>query len=224
VSTADPTPKAPVGLDNVAYWETFWANAHPDIQGPTTFAQDCMRHLRAGERLFELGCGNGRDALFFAASGLHVIASDRCGVAIARLSLMARVLAQPPTCIVADMGALGDEHAQALDAVYSRFTLHAVSRATASRALAWAARSLQPGGRFFIEVRSVLGSLYGVGEPVERDAFLYNDHYRRFVRKDELCDELAGLGLALTEVVESAGIAVYKDDDPVVIRVVATRD
>ena len=48
------------------------------------------------------------------------------------------------------------------------------------------ARALKPGGKFFIEVRSVHDPLYGKGEALERNAFFYDNHYRRFLVLDEL--------------------------------------
>jgi hypothetical protein len=56
----------------------------------------------------------------------------------------------------------------------------------------------------------------------ERDAWI-NTHYRRFIRKDELLKELEGLGFTIDYVLEKDGIAVYKDDNPVVIRVHAKK-
>jgi hypothetical protein len=52
-----------------------------------------------------------------------------------------------------------------LKVVYSRFSLHAVNAATADHLLRWSHENLADGGLLFIETRSVLSSLYGVGDP-----------------------------------------------------------
>ena len=52
--------------------------------------------------------------------------------------------------------------------VYSRFSLHAVNRPTADAMLRWAHQRLRVGGLLFIETRSVLSNLYGVGLPGEK--------------------------------------------------------
>lgn len=224
---AQCSPARLAPLDDSKYWNRFYAAAHHDIETPSTFAQLVAGRVSTGAVLFELGCGNGRDALFFATQEMQVIACDTAAVAIETLSARPDLerFTHRPRFFVGDMAELGDLHRGELDAVYSRFTLHAVSRADASAALAWASRSLRPGGRLFIEVRSVLSSLYGKGEPVtdDRDSFIHGGHRRRFVRKDELLAELGGLGFVARDVVESAGLAIYKDDDPVVIRVDAER-
>jgi hypothetical protein len=118
---------------------------------------------------------------------------------------------------------LDDRHAGDLDAVYMRFVLHAVTQEVASAGLRWASRNLRPGGRLFAEARSVRGSLYGKGRPAGRDAFIQDGHYRRFIRADELRDEIVGTGFRVGEMVEARGLAVRDGDDPVVIRAFATR-
>lgn len=47
-------------------------------------------------------------------------------------------------------------------------------------------RAIKPGGKFFIEVRGVHDPLYGRGQPQEKNAFFYNNHYRRFIVMEEL--------------------------------------
>ena len=64
--------------------------------------------------------------------------------------------------------------------------------------------------------------LYGVGIPAGKDAFI-NGHYRRFIRMEELVLELQGLGFTIEDAIEMDGVAVYKDDNPVVVRVVARK-
>jgi SAM-dependent methyltransferase len=214
--------------DEDAYWNAFYTGRHPDIENPSTFARHVLPRLQAGETLFELGCGNGRDALFFAAQGQQVIACDRSAVAIRQLAERPDLerFHHRPRFLQADFAELArvyDGTQPPLDTVYSRFTLHAIPEEIQHAALAWAGAHLRAGGQLLVEVRSVNGSLYGKGEPAGRDAYIHDGHYRRFLRLDELTAELEGLGLDIVDATESAGVAVYKDDDPVVIRLAARK-
>lgn len=56
----------------------------------------------------------------------------------------------------------------------------------------------------------------------ERDAWIYT-HYRRFIRKDELIRELENIGFEINYCVESDNLSIYKDDNPVVIRIHAKK-
>jgi len=207
-----------------SYWDAFYRAAHPDIETPSTFAVWCLPLLAPESRLIEFGCGNGRDAIFFAHRSQRVIACDQSEIAIETLSAR-----EYPGCpfrpmfLACDFSRLADGQFDAVDVVYSRFTLHAVTKGEATAALAWAWRNIRSGGLLVVEVRSVNGDLYGKGEPRERDAFVYNGHYRRFVRIEELTAELRDLGFTIEQAIESAGLAVHKDDDPVLIRIAARR-
>lgn len=225
MSLGAPWHKAGVSTSDDAYWNRFYSHRQVEIEAPSSFAQHVIGQIRAGARLFELGCGNGRDALYFASRGLQVVACDRSQVAVETLRERPELAAFPhrPEFLQADFMDLPERYkGPPHDIVYSRFTLHAVPAPVQSAALSWAKTALAPGGTLFIEARSVKGSLYGKGEPVERDAFLHDGHYRRFLRLDELLGELSSLGFSIAQAVEQAGVAVYRDDDPVVLRVTAT--
>jgi ubiquinone/menaquinone biosynthesis C-methylase UbiE len=204
------------------YWDAFYRAAHPDIETPSTFAEWCLPLLAPESRLIEFGCGNGRDAIYFAHQTQRVIACDQSEIAIESLSAREYPgCLSRPTFVVCDFSRLAEGQFGAVDVVYSRFTLHAVTQSEATSALAWAWRNIRAGGLLVVEVRSVNGDLYGKGEMRERDAFVYNGHYRRFVRIEELTAELRGLGFTIEQAFESAGLAIHKDDDPVLIRIAA---
>ena len=48
-------------------------------------------------------------------------------------------------------------------------------------------------------------------------------HYRRFIDFNELKSRLIDAGFEIEESLESNGLAIYKDDDPVVIRIIAKK-
>ena len=208
-----------------SYWDRFYRKDHPDIGAASTFARCCMSLLPVSSSIFEIGCGNGRDAVFMARNGLRVLASDASTIAIDRLREQTWALEPNHVLrlIATPVERLEDRHAGTLDAVYMRFFLHAVEAPVASSALNWAFRNLRPGGRLFAEARSVLGSLYGKGRPAGRDAFIHDDHYRRFIRTPELEAEIVEIGFRVDEIVEADGLAVHGSDNPVVVRVFATR-
>ncbi len=225
VAAQEATRYGARAMTDRSYWDSFYSDVHPDIEKPSSLAMWCLPMLAANCRLVEFGCGNGRDALFFAHHGIQVIACDQSTVAIESLNVRQaeRDKGDNPRFVACDFTNLAHAQFDTLDAVYSRFTLHAITAAEASSALAWATTSLRPNGLVLIEVRSVNGDLYGKGEPREKDAFVYDGHYRRFVRMQELKLELEGLGFTIEQAIESAGLSVFKDDDPVVIRMVARR-
>ena len=88
---------------------------------------------------------------------------------------------------------------------------------------------LEPGvGLFCIEARSIHDPLCGQGKEVGRNAYIGSSphsppHYRRFIILKELLDQLDALDFEVLFSGEKNGWAVYNNEDPVVIRVVARR-
>jgi len=206
------------------YWNEFYKKAAVPTNC-STFAASVLKLIHPNEPLFELGCGNGRDAFYFAEHGIPVVASDLAQDEMDELNKKSKN--QNPQFVPADFTALPSPYfndGRRFATVYSRFTLHAVREEGASSALKWAWENLQDGGILLIEVRSIKDKLCGQGTKVEgeRDAWITN-HYRRFIRKDELLNELQGLGFSIEYCLEQDGISVWKDDDPVVIRVHARK-
>lgn len=200
-----------------AYWVDFYKKGEVPTEC-SSFAASILSMLSKDDILFELGCGNGRDAFFFARNGIKVWA---CDIAETVLNLKKDDNNRNPEFICADFTKLKTPFRDTLfGAVYSRFTLHSVPVDGASRTLLWAFANLKPGGVCFIEVRSVKDPMYGKGTKVEgeRDAYI-NTHYRRFLRKDELVAEMEQIGFQVESVVEADNLAVYKNDNPVVIRI-----
>jgi SAM-dependent methyltransferase len=109
-----------------------------------------------------------------------------------------------------------------VDAVYSRFTLHSVDAEAEARVLDVAWRLLGPGGQLLLEARTVNDPLYGKGTEVGRHEFI-TDHYRRHIDAQELLTSVLERGFLLHFFHESDGLAVYQDEDPVVVRMALLR-
>ncbi|MGH8232711.1 MAG: adenylyl-sulfate kinase [Rhodanobacteraceae bacterium] len=200
------------------YWTQFYRNY--DKQPPSPFAIACAPRFQASASLLELGCGNGRDATFFAQRGLHVTALDRSTAAIE--SCISGPFGAIAEFLCIDAANVDSLAPRRFDVVYSRFSLHAMTREEEKAALASSCDLLLAGGLLCIECRSINDALAREGEvisPTER----ISGHYRRFIVLQELIDQIEALGLDVIERVESRGLAVYGNEDPVVIRVIARK-
>jgi SAM-dependent methyltransferase len=201
-----------------SHWASFYRR-HTAVTAPSPFAQDCLGKLKPAQRLLEIGCGNGRDAMFFAANGFEVTAIDKSQAAIDAGRERDDRGVEYICCDVVDVA---DRVSGKFGVVYSRFSLHAMTRAEEERAIAAAHDLLTPGGMFCIECRSINDPLARAGDVLSPDERIAG-HYRRFIVLAELLDKLRGQGFGILEQVESKGLAVFGDEDPVVIRVLAEK-
>jgi bifunctional enzyme CysN/CysC len=206
-------------LGRAAYWHGFYSTTTGVLE-PSNFAQSIADRMAQGSRLLEVGCGNGRDAVFFGLRGCDVTAID---VSASAIALCRTAHDGAPVEFI--HGALPELVARikpGLHAVYSRFCLHAMTRAEEHAMLQGAAQLLKPGGMLFVECRSINDPLARQGEvisPTER----IHGHYRRFIVLDELVDSVEAAGFGVRERIESRGLAPFGDEDPVVIRLVAQK-
>ena len=70
-------------------------------------------------------------------------------------------------------------------------------------------QGLRPNGKLFIEVRGVNDPLFGKGKQVERNAYFYDNHYRRFIVLDELVESLEQRGFRVEYAQDRTGFAPY---------------
>jgi hypothetical protein len=227
------------------HWEKFYASEQARAavaKNCSQFALFSLPYIQAAcqgdeetttaRPFIELGCGTGRDFLFFhqhlrapmfacdaAASAVQFVTSLFSSQDLAQSKQFAS-----PEVFQCKFSQLGNQK-QTPDlygAIYARFVIHAIPASEALALFAWSAAHLTAGGVLCVEARSVNDALFGKGIPVEKeaDAFI-SGHYRRFIRHSELNQQLTSVGFELLYSQESEGWSRYGDDDPVLIRCVA---
>lgn len=206
-------------VNHSAYWNQYYRD-HLCPEEPSCFAKYVASLVEPGRTLLELGCGNGRDAVYFASHGLSVRAMDLSETAIEELRGRKIPHAE---FICGDFVRQEAHRPNSYDYAYSRFTIHSISHQQEQLLLTHVFQGLKDGGKFFIEVRGVHDPLFGKGKLVERNAYFYDAHYRRFIVMDELVNALTDRGFHVEYAEEQTGFAPYGTDDPPVIRIVAVK-
>lgn len=213
--------------NRIAYWDSYYTrNAAPKIQ--SKFAEYCLPMIKKNAKLLELGCGNGRDAFYFARNDIYVWACDISPVAISKNQNNAtKDIEKRIKFINTDFITFNkDEFNISFCIIYSRFTFHAIDNNSGSRTLNWCYESLRSDGLLLIEARSTKDPLFksGCGRLIAKNTFVYEKgHIRRFIQREELIRELTDLGFKIERVIESDNLSICDDDNPVLIRVVAKK-
>lgn len=202
------------------YWNAYY-RGNPDIRKPSLFAQTVGGMVERSKSILDLGCGNGRDSIFFAGLGLKVTAIDAADAAI--MQLREEHGEEDIRFICDDFVSSSEVYAGQYDYVYSRFTLHAINEKQETEVLNNIYKTLKQDGSFFIEVRSVNDELYGMGEMVGSDAYIYDGHYRRFIRMEQLTEKMKEIGFDILTAEEKRGFAPYQESDPPIIRITARK-
>ncbi len=187
---------------------------------PSKFAIDIIDNLDKGKELLELGCGNGRDSIFFKHNGLQVTAIDQAENVIEQLNKNFPAI----NFTVDDFVNSDIMKNKKFDYIYSRFTMHSITAMEQDTVLKQVFHALREGGFFFIEVRSTKDNIFGLGQCVGPNEYIYDDHYRRFIDKREIDKYLTNLGFKLIISEEGTGFAPFNNEDPIVLRIIAHKD
>lgn len=211
------------------YWREFYSRHKIGVK-PSLFAKfvyknyllesiNCDTNKRTKSdtpSLLELGCGNGRDSLYFANNGIDTTAIDQVQEEIAFLNDYVETQQdskQSHTESTQEAEQRSDSQnnlhflcgdftqldsfsfQQQFDCIYSRFTLHSINKAQQDKTLADCLKYCKDGGILAIEVRGEKNSLCGKGKAVESEtnAFIYDNHYRRFLNFTQTLQEIESL-------------------------------
>lgn len=202
------------------YWNNYY-NKKVAPTEPSAFAKDILHYLDEGRELLELGCGNGRDSILFAQKGLNVTAIDQSEESI--IDLREGSYGDIIKFIQDDFIKTNILGCMKFNYIYSRFTMHSIKEEEESILIQRVYNALKKDGMFFIEVRSVKDDIYGLGEEVARNTYIYQEHSRRFIVIDELIEKLKLIGFSIVFANEDKNYAIYKNENPVVIRIIVKK-
>jgi 2-polyprenyl-3-methyl-5-hydroxy-6-metoxy-1,4-benzoquinol methylase len=204
------------------FWQDFYAKQN-NISQPSPFVCWVLAHyLQQPKKIFEIGCGNGRDSFAFAQQGHQVLAIDACEVAIGKNKTQCDVQngqnIQFHALELSQLTTLSQE-ISTTDILYSRFVLHAIPESLEDMVLSCAMQNLPAGAMMIHEFRTNKDPLMNQGEMISVNERM-TDHYRRFIDSQTFRNKLLLLGWEIVYFEESNGLAVFGDEDPVVARCV----
>ena len=201
------------------YWTKYY-KTHREMATPSPFAEYCFeKYLSNSEgNLLELGCGNGRDSIYFAKNKLNVLGLDIVQEEINYLNK--RKLYKNLFFKCADFSIHSKK--DGYDFIYSRFTIHTISEEQETMTLENSFKNLKKGGLLFIEARSIKDDMFAKSSKISETEG-ETDHYRRFLIYDKFLEKIKNIGFEIIESVEAQGLAKHNDEDPFVVRVVAKK-
>lgn len=210
-------------LRETEYWNKYYSDRFFLNESPSLFAEYVKEnYIKQNDKILELGCGNGRDSVFFANNGIEVVAVDASDRAISMLKERT-----PP---IGNIYFICDDFVNAsavyqgdYDGVYSRFTMHSISKQDQDKVIANVFAGLKENGLFMVEARTVNDVFYGIGHKTGKDTFFKDGHSRRFINKEEFENDLKSVGFEILFSEESKEFAPNGLERPEVLRIIAKK-
>ena len=199
------------------HWSRFYNERHTTI--PSPFAVSVAVELKEPCRIIDIGCGNGRDSLFFANLGHQVLGLDVAASAIeedgsrAESQQIHDVIFQEADVAAPDAlaGVIRSMPDTASLVIYARFFFHAITEEEETAILNVLSEQLPSGTRCYFEFRTRMD---------EKTHKHFSAHYRRFINLDTFVRKVVAKGtMACIYTVEGQGMAKFNEEDPFVGRV-----
>ena len=176
-------------------WDKVYSNDSAFFgEEPSDFAQKCYSDFKRYDvkRLLELGCGQGRDSVFFASNGLDVYAVDSSKVAIENINQKIRgknISLHLSYFEVRQTLPFDSSH---FDAVYSHmFYNMRFTDVELSFLFKESSRVLKNNGLLYFSVRSDNDVLYNKGKKIGNNIYEINGFQIRFFTKEQIKSFLA---------------------------------
>lgn len=158
--------------DQIPVWDKKHAiGKHEKLrETPSPLARLAESKFIRNAAILELGCGVGRDAIYFEAQGHRVIATDGSSVVIAQNK--SRFPGLSVTFEVLDMRDLFPYEPAAFDGVFANLSLHYYSNHETKDILTEIHKVLKPKGVLAFACKSVSDVHHGQGQEIQPDIFL----------------------------------------------------
>jgi len=178
---------------NRLYWEAYYRGKHkkqPWSVLPSQFAAFIANEIKPC-RLLEVGCGNGRDSLFFSSAGFEVVAADYSAAAVELCRTRSEESGMKLEVVKLNVYNLSQvirfiaQSSTAFDTVYARFFLHAISQIGERNFWRLSANVLKPAGKCCVEFRTDRDVRAHVGAKISENE-RSDGHYRRFINLEQV--------------------------------------
>ncbi len=203
------------------YWEEYYKNQSPGNY-PSDFAKYCSNIYKLNDHgtIYDIGCGNGRDTIFFSSKSIPAIGVEQSENAIEQNKL--KIINQKTNLkfIVGNFTNFDYSLYSKSFSIYSRFTLHAINYEEEKLFFKHIFK-LKKLKNLFIEVRTINDDLYGKGTKIGKHEYI-TSHYRRFIDPKILKSQIQDF-FHIDYFEESRGFSKTDNDDPVLLRLVCRR-
>ena len=203
------------------YWNKYYKKIAFVKTTPSNFSKFCYnKFIKKSKKknILDIGCGNGRDAIFFFKKGLKVTGIDKSSAAIKiikeRFPHNKNLLCYKKNIAKYDFKKIGK-----FDFIYLRFLLHAINLNTQKNLFKFMRNIRKKDTLIMLEFRTDKDSLKNKGKKLSKNE-TFTDHYRRFINMKDILKYFKGLTYKIIYILEKKGLSKHKYDNPVLCRLI----
>lgn len=207
---------------NLDYWNTYYESHGHSFTAPSQFGTFVLNEFSERQDLIDVGCGNGRDSIFFNNFGKSVLAIDGSEKVIELNKSAAEQFGwniKYELCNFSSdisINRISSEFKKdySCPVIYSRFFIHAIGNTEIEKFLDFAQLMMGEEGVLCLEYRT----------DKDRDLEKVTEaHFRNYINPKEFEKWLRSRNMKTTYFCEGLGYAKYKTDDAFVARHIIQR-
>jgi ubiquinone/menaquinone biosynthesis C-methylase UbiE len=178
-------------MDQKKLWQTKWSDKTSQLP-PNNFAVRAYKLIKPKHKtLLDLGCGTGRDSLYFAHKGLKVTAADWSQSGLDQLQKLAKKRKVANLEVIQQDISKLTFKPNSFDVIYAHLSLHYFDDKTTKEIFGKLHGVLKKDGLLFVKCKSTDDMLYGQGLKIEKNMYERKNHVRHFFDKDYMTALLA---------------------------------
>ena len=198
------------------HWDKFYKVGH--LLKPSSFSKFVLQYTKKNKTLIDVGCGNGRDTLFFIKNKIRASGADNSKVAISsnqeisQKSFFKINICQNKINIK-----------KKFDYIYARFFIHAINLNDEKKLFKNLRTISKKNSLIFLEFRTTSDPLMNKGKKISKYERIYG-HYRRFIDVKKFKERLMKNKFIIKSCKESSSFAKFDKEKPSVCRMILTFD
>ena len=199
---------------NLEYLNKFYKRFK--IQQQSKFALFVYKKLIKLKKKFnmiDVGCGNGRDTIFFIKKKIDIIGLDQSNVIKKNKNFFKKNFVKKNIC------SKNLNFKKKFDVLYARFFVHAINVTEQENFFKNVKKIIKKKGLIFLEFRTIKDPLINKGFKISKYE-RYDDHYRRFIDPKEFKNKMRKMSYRIIYFKTSNKYAVYQNQRPHICRVI----
>ena len=202
------------------FWKKFYRLKKPPVNN-SKFSKFCLKYLKNySGNVFDLGCGNGRDTIFFHKNNINCYGLDQIQIIINKNKK--RYKRYKNFFLRKNFSSTNfDKISKERYSIYSRFSLHSINSKQEKKFIDNLIKSKKL-DYILIETRTIHDELYGVGKKISKYEY-FTDHYRRFIEPHKLKKKFKKrFKIKFFKI--GKNLAKFKKENPKVLRIICKNE
>tara|TARA_B100000029_G_scaffold180213_1_gene177895 strand:+ start:159 stop:797 length:639 start_codon:yes stop_codon:yes gene_type:complete len=203
----------------INYWESFYKKKINFKESTfAKFVYKKIKNKKLNGTLIDIGCGNGRDSVFFSKKNFKVL-----GIDIAKNAVKNELIYKKKNLTFKKFDIEKNTMSKKFDYIYSRFFLHAINDNTENKLIYLIRRLKKKNSYIFFEFRNHKDNIFRNKKIIKHNQILQfeNGHYRRIIDPKKFIEKFfKKIKCKVIYNKSSKNLSVVKKDNPNLTRLI----